>query len=779
MNNLLNFKSYFQFLNRNKAYTAIDVFGLSVSLMFVILIAVYTMQELSTDKFQEKGKRICVVGNESGPVTAVPVPYKLQERYPEIEKVCPVIASQLANSQVFYGDKRLKANLVAADSTFFDLFSFKLTEGNPEQVLSDRYNVVVSETFALKMFGQEEPVGKSIRISDSTSVIVTGVMEDIRNSVIPYADILMRIERVEEFNPGLSKTRADNAGSTVGFLLLHEGADLTQKKEDMMSFFKEHFWPYKIDAWKEITITPFEDLYFSSFKWTPIRQGDRNFVLVLMSVGILILVFAVFNYINLTVAQAGQRAKEMATRRLLGSSRGELFMRLMLEATLLTVISFSIGCLLAVSAVPYANELLNTKLYLQEACTPAVIGATIGFILLIGFLAGLIPAFLISASKPIDVVRGTFRRQTKMIFSKCFITFQNTITIVTLSVALVMGLQIYHMIVAPLGYNTQGILSMENQFRSANERSMAVDRLLQLTSVKSIGFSNGTPFSGGNNLTGIYEGKSLSCQQLVLDSTAFRILGLLIKQDNQVASNDSWSWYLTEKAFKDMGLPEDAKAFHLKEGDPAPILGVIRDFQLRDISLDNPPLMLRFNEFNKPNDEPWDVLIEVDGNLFTAYDEIRKICEEITQVEFNGKYMDQQIQDSFESQIRLVKIITVFSVIAILISLLGLLAMSTYFIQQRSQEVAVRKVFGSDNKGILVRLVSAFLVYVGIAFVIAAPVSWYIMRQWLSDYSYRIELSPLIFLAAGLFCLLISFIAVFYQSWEAANANPVQNVKSY
>ena len=151
--------------------------------------------------------------------------------------------------------------------------------------------------------------------------------------------------------------------------------------------------------------------------------------------------------------------------------------------------------------------------------------------------------------------------------------------------------------------------------------------------------------------------------------------------------------------------------------------------------------------------------------------------EQVTKIDFEGKYIDQQIQERFESQIRMVKIVVIFACVAILISLLGLLAMSTYFIQQRSQEIAIRKVFGSDDRSILIRLVGTFLMYVVIAFVIATPVSWYFMKQWLSDYSYRISLSPLIFIAAGLFCLVISFFSVFFQSWRAANANPVESVK--
>lgn len=778
MNNLLNFKSFFKFLSQNKAYTAIDIFGLSVSLMFVILISIYTVQELSTDKFHEKAERIYVLGHEGGPVTAVPVAYRLQEHYPEIEKVCPVIFSNIPEFQVFSGDKKLKASACCADSTFFDFFSFKLLAGNRETVLEDRYSAVVSETFARKMFGSDDPIGESIRLSDSTSVIVTGVVEDFRKSMIPYRDLIIRLERAAEFNGGLTKTTYNNAGATTAFLMAHEGVDLRTKADDALSYLKEFFWIYKIDIRKEVRFTPLTELYFTPAEWTPLNLGDKNFVLVLMSVGILILIFAVFNYINLTVAQAGRRAKEMATRRLLGSSRGELFMRLMMESTLLTLFSFGLGLLLALVAAPFANELLATRLYLSDACTPAWIGAAVGVVLLIGFLAGLLPALMISASKPIDVVRGTFRRQTKMVFSKCFITFQNTITIATLVAALVMGLQINHLVKAPLGYNTENILVADNTFRSDSERSAAIDRLRQLTCVKSIGYSNGTPFSGTNNLTGIYEGKSLSFQQMVLDSTSFKMLGIEIKHDNQVASTSDWSWYLTERAFKDMELPEDTKAFSIKDGNPAPILGVLKDFHLRNVSSESAPVMLRFKDFSQPNSYPWNILIETDGNPYVAFKEVSKVFEDVTKIEFEGSFLGQQIRESFDSQIRLVKIVTIFACIAILISLLGLLAMSTYFIQQRSQEVAVRKVFGSDNRAILIHLVGTFLNYVGIAFLIATPVSWYLMRDWLSDYSYRISLSPFIFIAAGLFCLVTSFVAVFMQSWRAANSNPVESVKS-
>ena len=422
-----------------------------------------------------------------------------------------------------------------------------------------------------------------------------------------------------------------------------------------------------------------------------------------MSVGILILIFAIINYINLTVAQAGQRAKEMATRRLLGSSRVELFLRLMLEATFLTVVSFAIGLMFAKAALPYANDLLQVRLTFDVLATPLWIGAILLFIVLTGALSGVLPALMI-------------------------ITFQNVITIAMIAASLTMYLQIDHLIHAPLGYNTTNIIESDNIFRSKSEMERAEDMLRQLPMVKAVGHSNGTPSSGTNNMSGTYEDKSLSFQQIQVDSAAFRIFGFEIKSDNRVANADG-GWYLNELAFKQMELSEDAPSFRWGE-DATPVLGVIRDFQLRDITQENSPVMFRFRNMES-GWWPWSYVIEVHGDPVEAYESVRKVFEEVSGVPFEGQFIDQGIRTHFESQIRLAKIVVIFACIAILISLLGLLAMSTYFILQRSQEVAIRKVFGSDNRGILVRLVGTFLTYVGIAFVIATPLSWYFMKQWL------------------------------------------------
>lgn len=773
MKNLLDLKTFFKFLSRNKAYTAIDLFGLSVSLTFVILIAIYSAQEFSTDRFQEKGERVYFVGSEGVPCVGAAIPYMMKERYPEIEKVCPLVVNQFSGMKAESEGKKLNANLMFADSTFFDIFSFPLLQGDAHNALVAQNNVVVSQSFARKLFGTEDVVGRGITIEDSLQMVVSGVVADLKHSTIPEADIIMPWRTVAKFNPSLAPDELNNAGSTTCAVLVHEGADFTSRAEDIAAWYKTFFWPYENGYWKEVRMESLANAYFSEWTSWPLLHGDKTFVVVLVSVGVVILIFAILNYINLSVAQAGFRAKEMATRRLLGSTRAELFWRLIYESVLMCLFSLVVAIFLVLAIAPEAGNLLQVKLDMSVLLSPAWIGAILAFVLLVGGVAGWLPAMMISAVKPIDAVHGTFRRQTKMVFSKVFITFQNFITIIMLSCSLVMILQINHLLHAPIGYNTKGIYCI---YPTNIDQLAFRNKLLSISGVNRVGICNGLPFLGSNNNTMPYVSPdgtrtNIAFQEYPMDSTTFDILGLKLLRDNHLANP---KWYLNEEAMRQMSLSPDATDFRLLDETIA-ISGIISDFHEGNITNRVAPVMLRF----KRNDEPgWYMIAELQGDMYSTVKQIEEAYSEMTGgLEIMGGFLDEALQESFDSQIRLAKIVGAFTVVAILISLLGLLAMSTYFIQQRSLEVAIRKVFGSDNEQIMVRLVRTFLSYVGIAFILAVPVAYYFMRDWLSDYEYRISLAPWIFLAAGLFCLLISFLTVAGQSWKAANKNPIESMR--
>ena len=380
----LNFRSFFNFLGRNKLYAAINIFGLSVSLMFVILIADYTLRQLTCDDYHAKADRIYVIGNEERITSGYYLQKYLRDRYPEIESTCAVAVSGQstdAMQPVEAGQGKYSATILFADTTFFRIFDFELLEGDREQALASRDNVVLSESFARKVFGTFNPMGQVIRFPDEEkSYVVSGVVRDIDRSVIPNMDIIMRAERLCDINSA-NDERMSNSGAVTTFILARPGADLTAKIPDMLDYFKEIYWIYKGNVYQHVTLTPLRDVYFlSQNNDGGFNYGSWPFVMILFGVGAVILLFAVMNYINLTVAQTGFRAKEMAARRLLGASRGEIILKLILESTFLCVVAFVIALFLAAAVEPGASRLLGSKIGVWQDMTPAVVACYAAFI---------------------------------------------------------------------------------------------------------------------------------------------------------------------------------------------------------------------------------------------------------------------------------------------------------------------------------------------------------------------------------------------------------------
>lgn len=789
----LNFRSFFNFLGRNKLYAAINIFGLSVSLMFVILIADYTLRQLTCDDYHAKADRIYVIGNEERITSGYYLQKYLRDRYPEIESTCAVAVSGQstdATQPVEVGLQKYSATILFADTTFFRIFDYQLLDGDREQVLASRDNVVLSESFARKVFGTFNPMGQVIRFPDEEkSYVVSGVVRDIDRSVIPNMDIIMRAERLCDINSA-NDEHMSNSGAVTTFILARPGADLTAKIPDMLDYFKEIYWIYKGNVYQHVTLTPLRDVYFlSQNNDGGFNYGSWPFVMILFGVGAVILLFAVMNYINLTVAQTGFRAKEMAARRLLGASRGEIILKLILESTFLCVVAFVIALFLAAAVEPGASRLLGSKIGVWQDMTPAVVACYAAFIVVLGVVAGFIPAMMVSRYKPVDIVRGSFRHRTKMFYSKVLITIQNVITIVLIATSLTIGLQIRHLISAPMGYNTADILDVSTEiFTGKPQIAQFREELLREPCVEAVALGCGTPHDRGNNNTMQYgPDRMIGFQIFIGDSTYFRILGLERLRDNHLATREDGNnaLFVNQYALQALGIAEDATNFKVGENYTYnyDIAGVYRDFQLGSALDELQPVLLKYydspEEFLKKA-YPWNILVKIHGDKTAAYNTVKSVFERISDgAVFTGaEYIEQEIEADYADQRRILHIVGIFTLVAILISALGLVAMSTYYIQQKEQEVAVRKVFGSTRGEVLTRLVGNFMRLVGTAFVIAVPVAWYLLERWLQDYSVRISLSPLIFLASGAFATVVAFVAVFWQSSRAADSNPIDSIKN-
>lgn len=792
MSRYLDFRSYSNFLGRNRLYTAINLFGLGISLMFVLLIADFTLRQFTTDDYHSKADRIYAIGTERDINSGYYLQKHLRERYPEIESTCAVAGSGGVQA-VEAGQRKFSATILFVDSTFFRFFDFPLMKGDRAEALGARDNVVLSESFARKVFADFDPVGQTIHFPDEEkSYVVSGVVRDIDRSIFPNSDILMRAERLCDINPA-NDERMSNCGAVTTFLMAKPGADLGTKIPDMVSYFKEIYWPYRGNVVGEVSLTPLHEVYFSPLNTNyTLHRGSWPFVMILFGVGAVILVFAVMNYVNLTVAQTGFRAKEMAARRLMGATRGGIVCKLILESTLFCAAAFAVALFLAVAVEPYAERVLESKLDILGDVTPLTAFCYLLFTLLLGVVSGIVPALRVARCQPIDIVRGQFRFRSKMRYGKVLITLQNAITICLVATSLVIGLQIRHLISAPLGYHTKDILDISTDiFDSYAEIRVFREELGRLPCVEAVAMSCGTPHDRGNNNT-VQRGpdEMVSFQTFIGDSVYFRILGLERLHDNCETDPDD-EWFVDQYTLRVLDIDESTPEVKLGEDYSwgIHVAGVYRDFQVGS-ALDAPTAVLLrdVGDFDKwwvptrgfEGRYPWNLLVKITGDPAEAYRAIRETFERVTDgdVFSNVQYIEQQIEEDYAEQRRVLTIVGIFTLIALLISALGLVAMSTYYIQQKQQEIAVRKVFGSTRGEVLRRLTGSFMRLIGAAFAVACPVTWYLMSRWLEEHAIRISLSPLVFLVAGLFVAAVALAAVVFQSWRAADANPVGAIKS-
>lgn len=771
-------KSFWNFLRKNKLYAAVNLVGLTVSMAFVLLLAVYIQRQLTTDSFQQNADRIYVVANEDNVTMGYWLDKHLKNNFPEIEKGCCV--ANIASAAAFNIDgERVYGSTMAADSTFFEMFSYDLVEGNKADWRVSQDRCMVSREFANAHFGDKDPLGQTISLNyeGSFQFTVCGVYEDFGNSILKAPDVLIRGDLMPKINSSHDEFMS-NAGGGICFVMAYPGADLQGRHDDILDWCEENFWVYK-SQYDKVRIIPLRDMYFLNegirYGSDTIQFGNRSFVNLLLAMCILLLAFAVLNYINMTTALTGFRAKEMATRRLVGADKRSIFFKVISESTLICGISMLLAILLAEALAPTASRILEYQVSVFKAVTPVNILLVLGFILVLGILAGIVPALLIQKAQPIEIVRGTLRLKTKTVYSKVIIVVQNVVAVVMLVSALTIGLQIRHMVSADLGYNTKDILVVDNAFGQTGQIRPLLDKWREEPCVEEVGQGDGIPLGGTNNWTmEMPDGHWVSFQQIQGDDKYFDILGLKVKQDNHQPNK----WWLNEYAFKQIGIEETATEFQTAQNGTRSIGGIYYDFKIRPLEQDQSAAMIYNRGENPDDDYPWVLLVKTTGDQAAAKERVEAIAGEVFPGRlFEAQYIEEMIEDGFADESRVLNIVLIFTLLSILVSALGLFAMSSYYMQQEIRSVSVKKVFGADYSGVLKELVLSFMKMVGIAFVIGVPIAWFIMSRWLSGYGHRINLYWWIFVVAGLIVALIAIASVLYQSIKTARTNPAEALK--
>ncbi len=774
--------TYFKFLSKNKLYTFIEAFGLAVALGFVILLASYARTEFSVGARQPLSKQLYAIGTEDMVGMTLGTGEEFFLSMPEISSWTRVAA--YGDADVTVDGEYHSVEAVALDTNFLKLFDYRLTGCDRNRILAGEDEVIVSESFAKKAFGGVDPVGRTIVFSKK-NLTVTGVLQDFG----PYdlfspADIFLSMKVMD----GLVM-KMDQFGSTLTLVTLSCGATPDDVAAKLLDKYCDYWDWFDRDASNGgllygSSLTRLDRIYFSSRDvYSPFRKGDRRTVEVLLVVALVLLVSAIFNYINLSVAQTGKRAKEMATRRLLGESRTGIVRRYIGESFLFTAGCFALGCVVAVCFRPWMERLLTTDIVLNPGLTDVL--CAVLFLCAISLVSGLLPAAMVSRFKPVDVVKGDFRFRSKMVFSKVFIVCQNVLSTVLIAVALTMTLQMRHLVNLPTGYETKNIISVTTWalgYRNMDAQQELVRRLRALPCVESVGTAIQAPFACGSNGVHMENEKMSWMKVAALDSTSFRIFGFKVL--DRYSEPIEGTYWLTEEAARRYGVSESNRTVG-KRDDGAPeyeCCGIIADYRSNDAL--SRPMEDSHNAVMNRSSICARMIVKVRGDRREAFEAVSDVWRGVA-VDYIGvpkvvdiDYVDDFLDNALTGTRNTMSLVNTFMALAILISALGLFAMSVYYTDQQSRQIALRKIFGSDVRTAVWTLSREFLLMAAVAVVVAAPLCVLAIRWYLRDFYNAIAFPWWVIPAAALLTLLVASVSILGQTWTAAAANPVEKLKS-
>ena len=789
--------SYLKFLSRHRLFTIINIVGLCLSMAFLLLLGDLIYRQTTVENYQTRADRTFVVGNEMCMMSNFRVGERLKDRFPEVEDWCSMAGYGMTfNIQGQEADTKV----LVTGQNFFTFFDYRLLTGDRQKVLSAPNQIVVSQSFAQRYWPDESPIGKEMVLGDANdeeariTYTVSGIMDDFDRSIVPDGyECVVNVENLRHLHYSAWSEQMNNAACCVLFLMEREGSNLRSKISDLRDYLKTIFWIYRMEAAKELTLTPLSTLYYDakecSLGQEDINHGSREMAHLYVVVALLVLVFAIFNYVNLSVSLTTERSKEMATRRLLGSSRLKVFAKLVTESIFFTAVAFIIAYLIALALQDKAIEMTNCQMNLLKDTGVVAIVAILLSVILVGSMAGFVPAMILSGYQPIDIVRGTFRRRVRQRWSHVLMVSQAVFAIIMLTITLLLGSSIRELMNRPLGYDIENILETWG-ISSLNEsqRQTFRTKMLALPEVEAVGFGFGTPINGLENQTVSADDGTVVSQRLLMgDSCFYNILN--IHPDRTYNEN---GFGVNYQLLRQFGKHDDERKIVTADGKVNFEIGrvypdIVYQNVMREEEHPTPFLFICANEFRDNTDDyvsrtygrPRQALVKYHGDRKKVEDAIKQQISSVTGHEAEDVHsLSQRHQQWYEEYERFLSVLMVFTGVALLIAVLGLMAMNSYFVGQRRREIAVRRVFGAEISSITLRLLRTVVVQSLVAAVIAIPLAYWLAPKVgsISGLSIRMQLLPL--LLSLLIVLAVNVLTAAFQGWRAATENPVNSIKN-
>jgi putative ABC transport system permease protein len=808
------FKIAFRQLKKQRMYSVIKICGFAFSIAACLLIALFIKDELSYDKSYGNASRIYrIVGEyddngkiESGADWPAPMAKALKEDYPEVE-----LSGRLMPHELFYcaGSNEIRrtdrtedsyeTRFTYADQTMIDMLEIPMVYGERKKALAEPNTMVISKKVADKFFPNENPVGKTMILNDDKNKIyrVGGVMQNLpKNSHIQY-DYLLTMT-----NYGLwdGEQTSWGASNYYTYVMLKPGVNVELFRSKLKQILIKYYMPEAqksgdkgwIDALKKAKLLaqPLTDIHLKSYNIDDgLEKGDMRFVWLFGAIACFILIIACINFINLSTAKSANRAKEVGLRKVVGSHRINLIKQFIAESTLFSVASFVLAILIAASLLPMFNTLAEKKLMIPWTAwwlVPLMIGSAA----FIGVLAGIYPAFYLSAFKPINVLKGQLSRGSKnSILRNGLVVFQFATSIILIIGTLVISKQTHYILNRDIGFNKYQVMLIQGTNTLDNKTAMPSfkSELLNISSVKSVAISDFLPISGTkrNGNTFYKEGRTkldpgVGGQHWVADYDYVKTLGIKMNEGrffSKDMASDTAATVINIAMKEKLGLKNPIGQIITNGWEHLHVIGVVDNFNFETMKQGVTPLI-----FILGNNYSSIVAVKINTenvqNTIAAITAVWKKFAPNQPIRYT--FLDENFKNMYADVQRMGNIFTSFAILAIIIACLGLFALSAFMAEQRNKEIGIRKVLGASTTGITTMLSKDFVKLVFIAFVIASPIAWWAMNRWLQDYEsqYRITIGWWMFAASGLLVVLIALVTVSFQSVKAALTNPVNSLRS-
>ena len=801
------FKSYFKtairFLLKNKSFSAINLIGLAAGTLCCLYIILYVVDQYSYDNHHNDAAEIYRVtttisqkgGQHANSTTSPPVAPAMKKEFGEVAQFTRAIPT-LGSSQhllTYQNRSFYETDALFVDSTFFDVFTYHFTNGNPAGVLSPANCVVLKKSVSDKLFGSEDPIGKTIVINDGygkNNFTVTGVVDESLGKSHLRTNLFIKMNPAGVGADLLENTHWAINNFTWSYVKLQPHIDPLQLEKKLPALLEKYGGQEmkNFGLTKVLHLQPITTIHTTAgLDNEPSPVASPTFLGILVLIAALIQLIACINFMNLSTARASSRAKEVGVRKIVGAGRNSLIGQFLGESFLLTLIGVAIALPLLTLCLPLLNEITHSSVNLGLLHGAGIWLLLAGIVVITGLLAGSYPAFYLSAFQAIKVIKGNFTSQISASgLRRSLVVFQFVLSIVLISGIIIIHSQLNYIKNKDLGFDTnQQLIIGFHQDEIKAKMPLIAAEFRRLPNVKAVSQTNGYPGQTGYHDWGVFlsggnEANAIDQSNISSDENSLGALGIQLISGRDFHYQDSGSVLINETLARRLRLdPAKAPGTTLYSGYERSftVVGVMKDFNYRSLKATINPFMILY----KSTPDDFDHLIvrtnttDYPGLLQKMEASWKKILPSIP---FEYGFLDEKVQNLYMADITLSHIINSFTLMAILISSLGLFGLAAFSAEQRRKEIGIRKVLGANTAG-LVRLLSRdFLRLVAVAFCIATPISLWAMDKWLQAFAYRVDLSWWMFALAGVLAILIAMATVSFQAVRAALTNPVTSLRS-